>query len=84
MARATRAAPVSRSATTNTSPGASIFGLDQQDLYVEELNPLNPLEYRTEQGWAAMAAQRRFLVKGASARTSSDSLALRSRSLGRR
>jgi penicillin G amidase len=50
--------------------GFTIFGLDQQDLYVEELNPLNALEYRTEQGWAAMATRNeQFLVKDASAQT---------------
>ena len=27
--------------------GFTIFGLDQQDLYLEELNPANPLEYKT-------------------------------------
>jgi len=34
--------------------GFTIFGLDQQDLYLEELNPANPLEYKTEKGWQAM------------------------------
>ena len=38
--------------------GFTIFGLDQQDLYIEELNPSNPLEYRTESGWAPMAIRR--------------------------
>jgi penicillin G amidase len=46
--------------------GFTIFGLDQQDLYVEELNPANPLEYRTRSGWATMTVRREdFLVKGA-------------------
>jgi penicillin G amidase len=50
--------------------GFTIFGLDQQDLYVEELNPNNPLEYRTEAGWTPMAIRREeFLIKGAAART---------------
>ncbi len=50
--------------------GFTIFGLDQQDLYVEELNPLNPLEYRTAHGWAAMTTRNeQFLVKDAPART---------------
>jgi penicillin amidase len=31
--------------------GFTIFGLDQQDLYVEEKNPQNPGQYRTEKGW---------------------------------
>lgn len=50
--------------------GFTIFGLDQQDLYVEELNPSNPLEYRTEHGWATMTTRsEQFVVKGASPRT---------------
>ncbi len=50
--------------------GFTIFGLDQQDLYIEELNPDNPLEYRTEAGWTAMTIRREeFLVKGAAAKT---------------
>jgi penicillin G amidase len=45
--------------------GFTIFGLDQQDLYVEELNPANPLEYRTPGGWTPMTVRREdFLVKG--------------------
>ncbi len=48
--------------------GFTIFGLDQQDLYLEELNPANPLEYKTEGGWKRMEARREvFLVKGAAA-----------------
>jgi len=48
--------------------GFTIFGLDQQDLYVEELHPANPLEYKTEGGWKRMEARREvFLVKGAAA-----------------
>ncbi len=50
--------------------GFTIFGLDQQDLYVEELNPANPLEYRTETGWMPMVIRREeFLIKGAPAKT---------------
>jgi penicillin amidase len=46
--------------------GFTIFGLDQQDLYVEELNPASPLQYRTEEGWREMDKQREvFRVKGA-------------------
>ena len=49
----------------NIAWGFTIFGLDQQDLYVEELNPANELEYKTETGWNKMDVQReRFLVKG--------------------
>jgi penicillin amidase len=50
--------------------GFTIFGLDQQDLYIEELNPNNPLEYRSEGGWMPMVIRREeFLIKGAAART---------------
>lgn len=31
--------------------GFTIVGIDQQDLYVEELNPRNPLEYRHRDKW---------------------------------
>jgi penicillin G amidase len=49
--------------------GFTIFGLDQQDLYVEELSPRDPLEYRTEAGWARMTLRREeFRVKGEHAR----------------
>jgi penicillin amidase len=34
--------------------GFTIFGLDQQDLYLEELNPADPLQYKTESGWQKM------------------------------
>jgi penicillin amidase len=48
--------------------GFTIFGLDQQDLYVEELNPENPLEYKTESGWKKMEVRREvLLVRGAAA-----------------
>jgi penicillin G amidase len=36
----------------NIAWGFTIFGLDQQDLYIEELNPANPGQYRTGNGWA--------------------------------
>src|SRR5678810_458369 len=46
--------------------GLTIFGADQQDLYLEQLNPTNPLEYKTESGWAAMRVERETIhVKGA-------------------
>jgi penicillin amidase len=46
--------------------GFTIFGLDQQDLYVEELNPANPFEYKTEKGWKSMGARKEvFFIKGA-------------------
>jgi penicillin G amidase len=31
--------------------GFTIFGLDQQDLYLEELNPADSSQYKTEHGW---------------------------------
>ena len=31
--------------------GFTIFGLDQQDLYLEEVNPADRKKYRTEKGW---------------------------------
>jgi penicillin G amidase len=46
--------------------GLTIFPIDQQDLYIEELNPANPLEYKTERGWEKMRVeQQEFRVKGA-------------------
>jgi penicillin amidase len=45
--------------------GFTIFGLDQQDLYVEQLNPANPFEYKTEAGWKSVEARKEvFFVKG--------------------
>jgi penicillin G amidase len=47
--------------------GFTIFGLDQQDLYIEELNRANPLEYKTEHGWERMKVEKEsFLVRGSS------------------
>ncbi|HYL62939.1 MAG TPA: penicillin acylase family protein [Candidatus Methylomirabilis sp.] len=34
--------------------GFTIFGLDQQDLYLSELNPADPEQYKTEHGWQRM------------------------------
>ena len=46
--------------------GFTIFGLDQQDLYVEELKPAQPLQYRTEDGWQAMRVSTETIqVRGA-------------------
>jgi penicillin G amidase len=51
----------------NIAWGFTIFGLDQQDLYVEELNPANPLEYRIEDGWERMRVEKEtFRVRGES------------------
>jgi penicillin G amidase len=53
----------------NIAWGFTIFGLDQQDLYVEELNPEDPHEYRTEAGWRKMESHREtFVIKGAQSR----------------
>jgi penicillin amidase len=47
--------------------GFTIFGIDQQDLYLEELNPSDGSQYKTEQGWQAMTSQpETFKVRGGS------------------
>lgn len=47
--------------------GFTIFGLDQQDLYLEELNPQDQLEYKTPNGWAHMRVEHETIaVKGKS------------------
>jgi penicillin amidase len=49
--------------------GFTIFDLDQQDLYIEELNPDDPMQYKTETGWKQMEVQREtFPVKNEAAR----------------
>jgi len=50
----------------NIAWGFTIFGLDQQDLYVEQLNPSDPREYKTEAGWTTMDVKHEtFAIKGA-------------------
>lgn len=45
--------------------GFTIVGIDQQDLYVEEINPANPNEYRWQGKWQLMRVERESLkVKG--------------------
>jgi penicillin amidase len=45
--------------------GFTIFGSDQQDLYVEDLNPDDAREYRTEHGWERMRVERQtFVIRG--------------------
>lgn len=45
--------------------GFTIFGLDQQDLYLEDLNPNDPLEYKTRNGWERMQVEHeRIAIKG--------------------
>ncbi len=46
--------------------GFTIFGLDQEDLYVETLNPAVAGQYRTAGGWAPMREERETIhVRGA-------------------
>jgi penicillin G amidase len=43
----------------------TIFGLDQEDLYLETLNPDNPKQYRTARGWSPMREERETIhVRG--------------------
>ncbi len=50
--------------------GLTIFNLDQEDLYVYELNPANPLEYRYKGGWEALRVVRETVpVKGGGTET---------------
>lgn len=45
--------------------GLTVFPIDQEDLFLEELNPKNPNEYRTATGWATMRVEQAvFHVKG--------------------
>jgi penicillin G amidase len=45
--------------------GFTVFGLDQQDLCVEKLDPSDPLRYKTPSGWERMRVEKqKFLVKG--------------------
>jgi penicillin amidase len=37
--------------------GFTIFGLDQQDLYLAELNPADPEQYKTEHGWERLEVE---------------------------
>ena len=37
--------------------GFTIFGLDQQDLYIETLDPRNPTQYRSEHGWSLLRTE---------------------------
>jgi penicillin G amidase len=43
----------------------TIFGLDQEDLYLETLNPDSPKQYRTAHGWSPMVEEREVIhVRG--------------------
>jgi penicillin amidase len=47
--------------------GFTIVGIDQQDLYVEEINPANPKEYRYRGKWTPLRVEREQIkVKGES------------------
>ena len=49
----------------NIAWGFTIFGLDQQDLYVEALNPSDPTQYKTAQGWESMQVRKEtFGIRG--------------------
>ena len=46
--------------------GFTIFPVDQQDLYLETLNPADSKQYRTEHGWQAMREEQETIhVRGA-------------------
>ena len=46
--------------------GFTIFGIDQQDLYLETLNPADSKLYQTEHGWEAVREERESIhVRGA-------------------
>src|SRR5262249_21183131 len=45
--------------------GLTIFAIDQQDLYLEQLKPGDPLLYKSENGWEPMRVEKeQFNVKG--------------------
>src|SRR5258706_8058780 len=51
----------------NIAWGFTIFGLDQQDVYLEDLNPSDLSQYKTGLGWEAMQTRREiFRVRGRS------------------
>jgi penicillin amidase len=50
--------------------GFTIVGIDQQDLYVEKVNPENPGEYRYRDAWKKFEVERRQIpVKGGQSQT---------------
>jgi penicillin amidase len=42
--------------------GFTIFGLDQQDLYLAQLNPADPDQYKTKRGWERMEVRTETIV----------------------
>ena len=54
----------------NIAWGFTIFGLDQQDFYLAQLNPADPDEYKTEHGWEPMKVETETInVRGGAAVT---------------
>ncbi|KFI08528.1 PbsX family transcriptional regulator [Massilia sp. BSC265] len=50
--------------------GLTIFSIDQEDLYVYEINPKNPRQYRYRDGWENFRVLReKVAVRGGAART---------------
>lgn len=50
--------------------GLTIFPVDQQDLYIEEINPANSLEYKSNGRWQTMRTEKTVInVKGAAPET---------------
>ena len=50
----------------NIAWGFTIFGLDQQDLYLEQLDPADPGRYATGDGWQRLHVQKEVIrVRGA-------------------
>ena len=53
----------------NIAWGLTVFPVDQEDLYLEDLNPADPLQYKTENGWARMSVEETTIaIRGAAAR----------------
>jgi penicillin G amidase len=46
----------------NIAWGFTIFGLDQQDLYLAKLNPADPRQYKTEHGWQNMEVRKETIA----------------------
>jgi penicillin amidase len=49
----------------NIAWGFTIFGIDQQDLYLEDLNPADSSQYKTPQGWENLQVRKEaFGIRG--------------------
>ncbi len=56
----------------NIAWGLTVFPVDQQDFYLEELNAQNALEYKTENGWEKMRVEEEiFHIRGGRNQTQS-------------